>query len=161
MEEYVYLLVQTQNISRRIPKKNGNIGMRRETLSWGKVWEWDFHCLPFVCFYNFVPNATYSKVVSILFFLSFFPKFFPDLPPLPAILILYRTTPKGFVSICYLYFLIFIFFPIHSNLGFIPTNSTKAGHYNLHLYPHFILSTLLFRHQHNYSLLEVISFVDF
>lgn len=136
VEEDMYICLYKHRIS---PE-----GFQREWKHWNeegkgcagdKVWEWDFSLFTLLCLYNFVPSATYSKVVSF-FFLSFFQSFpWPTSPPsYPNSL---QNHSKG-LSICYLYFLIFIFSPIHSNLGFIPTILLKlpcSGHYNLHSLP--------------------------
>lgn len=83
VEEYMYICLYKHRIS---PE-----GFQREWKHWNeegkhwageKVWEWDFSLFTLWYLYNFVPNATYSKVVSILFFFSFFQSFpWPTSPP--------------------------------------------------------------------------------
>ena len=132
--------------------------MRRGNTELGKRYGSEtFHCLHFGIFIILYLMQPIQKLFLFFFFLVF-SKVFPDLPPLPAILILYRTTQRVCLYLLsllsHLYFLSNSFKP-----RFYPHHSTKAGHYNLHLYLHLILSILF--DTANYSLLEVISFVDF
>ena len=101
---HVYLLVQIQNISRRIQK-------RMETLEWGRETLWlgercgseTFHCLPFCIFIILYLMQPIQKL--FLFFKKVFFQSFLWPSSLPAIiLILYRTTQRVCLYLLSLFF---------------------------------------------------------